>query len=117
MSVRKDLKEVKKLVEEIHSQYATAFKKARLYDEQKELLKHIKFVVKDCQTVFNENTLAYSVVVRYELPKVQVDFEVGGEQMQNDRLRAINLLDLISAEDMEKIRKKLQEAEKLTKGE
>ena len=47
---------------------------------------------------------------------MQVDFEVGGEQMTNDRLRAINMLDLISLDDMHKIRQELDKAEKLNKG-
>lgn len=116
MSLRKEVKEIKRMVEEMHKDYDDLLKKERKLVEQTELLKHIKFTVKRCDTMFNQNTLSYSVLIEYELPKVQVDFEVGGEQMTNDRLRAINLLDLITLDDMQKIRRELDKAEKLNKG-
>ena len=116
MSLRKDIKAIKQMVEEMHKDYDDLLKKERKLAEQTELLKHVKFVVKRADTMFNQNTLSYGVVVEYELPKVQVDFEVGGEQMTNDRLRAINMLDLISFDDMQKIKQALDEAKKLNEG-
>ena len=116
MSLRKDIKAIKQMVEEMHKDYDDLLKKERKLAEQTELLKHVKFVVKRADTMFNQNTLSYGVVVEYELPKVQVDFEVGGEQMTNDRLRASNMLDLISFDDMQKIKQALDEAKKLNEG-
>ena len=53
MSLRKDIKAIKQMVEEMHKDYDDLLKKERKLAEQTELLKHVKFVVKRADTVFN----------------------------------------------------------------
>ena len=70
----------------------------------KELLNNIKIDVSDVKTILDQNTMEEVVEVKYSLPVVTLHFDENGEPYKNELFYALNALNLISLEDMDKIR-------------
>lgn len=85
------------------------FIKAKKYEEQKELIKTIKFRIKKANLFLN-NDGQIGVNVEYEIPPIKIYFDDDGQMLKNERFFAINSLDMISREDMQKIQLILEEA-------
>ena len=82
--------------------------KAKKYDEQKELLSNVKFSVNK-MSFFVDKTGLVGLNIEYTIPKIQIFFNDENEVVKNETFFAINKLNLISIEDMQKISEKLEE--------
>ena len=108
MGLRKDVKEIKDTLNQVTK---TALTKANLYEKQLELLSKIKIEVKKVSTVLNPN-LTTGIKVEYYIPPIQINIDSEGNVENNEMFKAINLLDLISFEDMGKISSEIAKAKK-----
>ena len=108
MSIKKDIKEIKaslKLIED------SSFRKAALYETQKNLLDDIHIKVDKVTEVFNGSTLLSGVKVEYSIPTSYIYLDDNGDEFDN-MFKSINKLNLISFADMKKIRDKIEEVRK-----
>lgn len=110
--VRKDVKEIKEVVSKLSTSMSI---KAMEYDKIKDFLKDIKIEVAKCNTLFDESRMEYIVKVEYKMPTITLTFDEDGDVMLNERFRAINSLDLISMDDMDRIADSIQRAKNLNK--
>ena len=99
MSLRKDVKIIKQQLEDLGKDL---FKKAREYDVLSEEVKKVKLDVKNV-SLFVDEFGSTSVNVEYSIPPVKIFFDSDGQILKNERFIAMNMLDLITLEDMEKI--------------
>lgn len=107
MGFIKDIKEIKEAVNEMRED---TFTKAKKYDEVREYLKHIVLDVKNISLFLNEDG-STGVKIDYTIPPIKLFFDGDNKVLKNERFVAINMLDLISKEDMYKITEKLVEAQ------
>lgn len=109
---------LKKIVENIEKKVnylsKDSFYKARKYDEQKELLKKINLKVKKVNLFLN-NDGQVGLDIDYEIAPLKIYFDDDGQMLKNERFYAINALDLVSKEDMQKVQEFLNEAIKRNK--
>lgn len=114
MSFLKDIKEikqdVKKVTSTVDSLTAETIEKAKKYDEMKEYLSNIKFSVDKINLILDKSDFVYAVKIEYKIPPVTIFVDSDGQQAVNQRFKSINMLDLISFDDMQKITKKIEEA-------
>ena len=62
--------------------------------------------------VENEESLDKTIQVTYELPRINLTISEDGKISKNDFFYAINYLELISIEDMQKIQKFIETVKK-----
>jgi len=74
----------------------------------KELLSHVRFKIKDTRVVENQQTGRVSVVVTYELPRIELVLDEDGNPNKDDFFYSTNMLDMISLEDMGKFQDQLR---------
>ena len=74
----------------------------------KELLSHVRFKIKDTRVVENQQTGSVSVVVTYELPRIELTLDENGNPNKDDFFYSTNMLDMISLEDMGKFQDQLR---------
>ena len=110
----------KKIIEDIEHIKSTldymtkeTFYKAQKYDEWKTYLNNIKFQTKSHPT-FNKNDGSCGVVVNYSL-SLNLILDDNNEIIGNDVFKAINMLNLISLEDMNNISETIKAAIKQNK--
>lgn len=105
MGLRKDVKDIKEKLDNITSEL---FVKAKKYDEIMNYLSNIKISVKRASLTLSDDA-RYGVKVEYQVPDaiIKVDKD---KNHTTDMFKSINMLNLISISDMEKITKKLEEA-------
>ena len=106
---KKLLKDIQKDVKELSSfvktkEYEQLKKDSQELHEIKALLSNIHFKIKDAQFDKDEK----KVLITYELPKIVLDVDENGEVNKNDFFYSVNVLELISLEDMQKILKFLE---------
>ena len=111
MALRKDIKEIKETLNNITSEI---FDKAKKYDELINYLSKIKINVKRASLILSNET-NYDVRIEYQVPDIIVKVDKD-KTYADDMFKSINLLNLISMEDMRKISQKIEEA-KLKNGE
>jgi hypothetical protein len=103
---------LKKIVENIEEKVnfltKDSFHKAKKYEEQNDLLSKITLNVKNAK-IFLNNDAQYGLNIEYEIPPIKIYFDDDGQMLKNERFYAINALDLISKEDMQKIQEILNE--------
>lgn len=104
-------KKIELLEKKIDFLTSDSYKKAKKYEEQEELLKKIRFSV-DKISFFIDKQGLVGVNLEYSIPKLQVLFDDDSEIIFNETFYAINKLNLISIEDMQKISQKLEEAKR-----
>lgn len=87
-------------------------KQLRLDSEElkkiKDLLAHVKFKIKEVRAVDNQNTGGKSVIVTYELPRIVLELDENGNPNKNEFFYSVNMLNLVSFEDMMKVQKVLE---------
>lgn len=98
--ISKDIKEIK---EKLDSLSTTIIDKAQKYDEIQEMLKSLKFRVAKTYATWDDKRMQFVVKVEYQIPSVTLIVDEDGSAMLNDRFKAINTLNLIPFEDMEKV--------------
>ena len=106
MGFIKDIKEIKTTLNEIASD---TLEKARKYDELMKYLSKIKLELEKAALSYNQDG-TYNVKVNYKMPYVLLSFDGDGNVIQNERFTAINMLNLISIDDMMKISEVINEA-------
>lgn len=109
MALRKDVKEIKQLLEQISKD---TLYKAKEYDKLIDLLKMLPVKISKIHTQINKD-LTYSVKIEYEIPSVEIKVDKNSYIPNNDSFKAINLLNLLSMEDAQKISKEIEKAKKL----
>lgn len=125
MGFIKDIKELKEeskknlqLTKDIFSKTESFTKennyKIKKYEEISELLKNIKISVKDSKLFVNNDGLI-GVEIEYDIPKIKLFLDEDGKMIKNNLFYSINMLNLISIEDMEQIQNKIEEAKKYNK--
>ena len=77
------------------------------YTVQQTLLQDVRLKVKSIKPGFDENTGLPTLKITYEVPSVRLEFDEEGTPIKNNFFYAINYLDLISIEDMERIQKEI----------
>lgn len=111
MGLRKNVEEIKTMLTEMTKE--TAFK-AKEYDKIIELLKKFHIKVSKINTVLNQD-FTYSVKIEYSIPSIELKVDKGDYSSSNDAFKAINLLNLLSIEDMTLISKEIEKAKRLSK--
>lgn len=107
MSIRKDLKAIKEELSNMNS--SAIIDKAKKYDELISYLADIKFDVESVKTAYDDNGTCF-VIVNYKIPSVKLYVNEDGSTIPNNRFKAINMLNLISFEEMSKIAAYIEEA-------
>lgn len=74
----------------------------------KELLSHVRFKIKDTRVIENQQTGRVSVVVTYELPRIELVLDEDGNPNKDEFFYSTNMLDMISLEDMSKFQDQLR---------
>lgn len=114
MSFLKDIKQIKENVNAVTEKFdeltAETIRKAKKYDELKDYLSKVKFSVDKITLVLDKKDFVYGVKVEYNIPPITLFVDSDGGQVTNERFKAINMLDLISFDDMAKIKQKINEA-------
>lgn len=107
---------IKKILQEMNNKLSgltdKTVKKAQKYDSIKQQLDYIKFNVKNINYFTNENNGTIGIEIEYEMPKIKIYFDGDGNILENNRFIAINSLDLISFEEMEKIKTYIKNVER-----
>lgn len=108
-------KTVDELKETVITQELTRLRNInKVYTEQKELLSHIHLELKNVRLVEDESGLNY-LEVSYKTPVLKVAFNEDGKLVRNDFFRSVNMLNLLSQEDTERIAKEISAAERKLK--
>ena len=100
-----DVQEIKKGLETLSEANQ---KKIAKYEETKEQLSKIRIEISNVKTCI-ENNGSLSLEVHYKVPVAKIRIDDEGFLDVDEMFRAINLLNLISFEDMNKVQKKLEE--------
>lgn len=111
-TVKSEIKEIKAMLADMND--GTTYK-AKQYDQQKERLQNIKLEVEKASVFFDATNGVYGVKVEYAVPPALIYITDNGEVVASDTFKSINLLNLISFDDMKKIQAKIDEAVKHTK--
>jgi len=106
-TVKSEIKEIKAILADMNDK---SVYKAKLYDEQKDRLKNIKLKVEKAAVFFDPSNGVYGVKVEYSAPTALIYITDDGEVVANDAFKSINLLDLISFDDMKKIQAEIDKA-------
>lgn len=101
--LEQDLKELTNIVK--NEEYKTFKRDSESLKKTRELLDLIKIKVKDVRIVLDQEKLENCVEIRYEIPKISIFFDENGDPIKNEMFYAINALNLISLEDMGRIKK------------
>lgn len=103
MGLVKDIKETRKMVEEIRNANAKIItEKAKKYDELMSYLKKINFnIEKIIPTVDDLGNTKYCIT--YKSPTIIQEFDEEGNPVKNDFIYSINMLNLVSVEDWSKL--------------
>lgn len=88
--------------------------KIKKYEEQKEYLKDFNMKVSKTDYVVDKNG-NIGIEVHYSVPKQIIQFDDENNMIPNKTFKAINMLNLISMEDMQQISYLLDEAKKRNK--
>lgn len=116
---RKRIEELQKTVNELKeivvTQELTRLRNINKdYKEQCELLSHIHLELKNVRTVERDDG-SYYLEVSYKTPVVHISFNEEGKLVRNDFFRSVNMLNLLSQEDTERIAKEISAAERKIK--
>ena len=110
MGIKKDILEevqdIKKNLQVFTNESQTKIKK---YDEIMEYLKDVKINVSNIKPIINDKG-TINVEITYSIPKQIIEFDDENNIVANKIFKAINMLNLISFEDMEKIGLMLEKA-------
>lgn len=102
MGFIKDIKSIKKDVEEINSKLTKeTLEKAQKYDELKELLQNICFDVEIVEGLDDKGENQYTLL--YKNPEVILNFDEYGDPIKNNFFYSMNMLDLLSYESTQKL--------------
>ena len=112
-TIKSEIKDIKAMLVDMNEE---TVRKAKLYDEQKDRLQNIKLKVDKAAVFFDSSNGVYGVKVDYSVPSALIYISDDGEVVANDTFKSINLLDLISFDDMKKIRAEIDKAIQHTKG-
>lgn len=112
-SLRQEISELRELLEKLNSDTT---QKAKKCEEIQSYLDSVKLKAKS-SVKFNENAFGYSVVVEYTAPKLELLIDENENVVASPTFKAINMLNLISYDDMEEIAKNIMLAKKKNKGE
>ena len=77
--------------------------KAQLYDIMLSQLENVVVKVDRAHIVFNQESATYGVKISYSIPDVELVYDKDKGFDVNERFKAMNMLNLISAEDMQYI--------------
>lgn len=99
MGVLKDVKEIKTDIKELKGNLGVRAKRA---DELENYISKIELKVKSVSEVPGADGKT-DIRVVYEIPQIIIKFDDSGEIIENEVFRAINMLNLISFDDMLKI--------------
>lgn len=111
MSVKKDIKKILEILEPFEKDIIL---KAKKYVELKDQIEKVKFRVKKI-SYFVDDKGDYGVNVEYEVPSIRLSFNDKNEIIENETFKNINLLNMVSFSDMEKISNALEQCEKMNK--
>lgn len=110
MGIKKDILEevqdIKKNLQVFTNESQTKIKK---YEEIMEYLKDVKINVSSIKPIINDKGTV-NVEITYSIPKQIIEFDDENNIVANKIFKAINMLNLISFEDMEKIGLMLEKA-------
>lgn len=111
MGIKKDiLNETKKIQEDLKFLTKEYQSKSQKYDEMIEYLKDIKIKVGKIELKIDNHGQLF-LKVNYEMPVQEIRFDDDNNIVENKMFKAINMLNLISFEDMRKIQVLLEEAQ------
>lgn len=110
--IRKRIKKLEDSITELTKivktrEYNLLKEESKELHEIKELLDQVKIEVKDAKLVLDQDSMEEILTIQYQLPNISLRFDENGDPYKNNVFYAINALNLISLEDMEKIRKLL----------
>lgn len=108
MRIKKHIEEINESLKSLSGENMEKLKRFEIIEEQ---LKKIKIKVKNVSASIDEYGNEF-LNINYELPTIKLKFDDNKEVEINEEFRAINLLDLISFEDMEKIQKAIDKIKK-----
>ena len=103
MGLIKDIKQTRKIVEDLNqSLNPTIINKAKKYDELMSYLSHLKFSIDKIVEGIDDfgNTKLF---ITFKSPTLIQEFNEIGEPIKNDFIYSINMLNLVSIEDFEKL--------------
>lgn len=113
MNIFKDIKEIKSEIQHLKETMAGDFeKKSRKLDEIEYYLSKIQLNVKNVSEIIGPDGRT-DIRVVYEVPQLFIMFDDSGEIIENETFKAINMLNLISSEDMIKILKAIENKKSL----
>lgn len=108
MGFLKDIKEIKETLNKVTGE---ALNKSIKYDELINRIEKVKINVQKVSLSYNQDG-TYNVKVDYSIPNILLSFDSDGNIIQNERFTAMNMLNLISIEDMMKISACIENAKK-----
>lgn len=108
MRIKKHIEEINESLKALSGENMEKLKQFEIIEEQ---LKKIKIKVKNVAISIDEYGNEF-LNINYELPTIKLKFDNNKEVEINEEFRAINLLNLISFEDMEKIQKAIDKIKK-----
>ena len=112
MGFRKDIKEIKETVDKINNSIAKdTLQKLSKLEELEKNLSHISFKVKNIVEKYEEDGNK-SLKIEYIVEPIKLVFDANGEMFFDNKFYSINMLNLISFDDMNKIQKAINKISK-----
>lgn len=109
-NLSEDFSNLKKLVE--NNELKTLRMKEQELNKTRELLSHIQLKIKDVKLYEDDNTGKEYARITYTIDPLRIDFDDDGNPLKNEVFRAINMLDLTSLKDIERVQKVFSEERK-----
>jgi hypothetical protein len=103
MGLRKDIKEIKDSIKQINSNLdKTIIEKAKKFDELSENLKKVELKIKSAKMHISDSG-EEQLKIEYEINPIYLQFDQDNNIVCNPEFYAINMLNLISPQDMQKM--------------
>ena len=103
IGLRKDIKEIKDSIKQINSNLdKTIIEKAKKFDELSENLKKVELKIKSAKMHISDSG-EEQLKIEYEINPIYLQFDPDNNIVYNPEFYAINMLNLISPQDMQKM--------------
>ena len=110
MGLRKDIKQIKSSVETVEKLLDKSIvEKAKKFDEMTENLSKVELKIKSAKMTVTDSG-EEQLKVEYEIDPVYLQFDPDNNIVYNPEFYAINMLNLISPQDMQKISSAIEKA-------
>ena len=116
MLLKKEVQLLKKDITEIKDKFGKlteeTINKAKKYDELNQYLKNVRLNVTGLAETYDIEKMRNKIVVSYSIDPINIYIDMDNNVSVNETFKSINMLNLISFDDMAKITNKIEQIKK-----